>query len=81
MSLNNSYLYKSLNTKTEFKGEYRYDWWGDEELREEIIEKNCEYYNHIDFLLEIKEELSIRIRDREFYPPNFDYFYHYRIYL
>ena len=81
MSLSNSYIFnRDIEIFTEFQGEYRSDWWGDDSDREEIRQKISEHYNHIDFLLEIRSELSNRIRDRN-YPPGFDAFYYYGIYL
>lgn len=59
---------------TEYYGESRNDWWGDDDIRQEIakdfiVMKN-EWY---DFLSEIREESLIRIKSRD-YPPGFNFY-------
>ena len=59
---------------TEFYGESRYDWWGDDNIRCEIMKDYLIMKNEwYDFLSENREEALFKIRSRN-YPPGYQFY-------
>jgi hypothetical protein len=67
-------LFNTVVVYTEFSGESRSDWWGDDDIRSEIIKDLLIMkYEWYDFLSEIREEALFKIKNRN-YPPGFNFY-------